>query len=135
MDRVELTIWRDALEAELEHTCANVYIPLGATALWAMTGETEITNWRGSLMQDPAGRKIIPTFHPAYLFHFPQETFMVQRDLQFAIRESASPEVNLPEEKYYTYPSLSEALDFISLASQAQLAAFDIETPGGGLVC
>ena len=136
MNLLELERWRAVLEAELQQSCANIYIALGATALWALTGESNITNWRGSLMQYQLGswtepRKLVPTFHPAYLLRSPEETFKVQSDMAFAIRESASPLASPVDEKYYTYPSLDEALSFIAHAQSARFAAFDIETASG----
>lgn len=56
------------LEAEIRAVKPRTIIALGNTALWALTGRSGITSWRGSELVGappfPAVR-VIPTYHPA----------------------------------------------------------------------
>src|SRR5258708_27048233 len=69
----ELQTWIEALHDRLTHlTDPWVIIPLGNTALAALTGKRGITKHRGSIYsyEDRRGRtiKVIPTIHPAAFF-------------------------------------------------------------------
>jgi DNA polymerase len=56
------------LYSEIQMVKPQVIIALGNTPLWALTGITGITKWRGSMLySSDAGpvTKVIPTYHPA----------------------------------------------------------------------
>lgn len=63
----------EELKKEIAKTKPQTIIALGDTALWALTGESGITKWRGSELQlKPAWEgpydhsiRVIPTYHPA----------------------------------------------------------------------
>ena len=54
----------ERLAARLEAVKPIVVVPLGGTALWAITGATGIDNWRGTVTRQ-GGRVVVPTLHPA----------------------------------------------------------------------
>src|SRR3970282_1393539 len=58
----------EELQNEVNSIQPNVIVAFGGSALWALTGKNNITNYRGSILQG-MGRKCIPTFHPAHLLH------------------------------------------------------------------
>jgi len=68
--RVEVALAR--LSAEIEAADPTVIVPLGGTALWAFTGATDISAKRGAVSKASricAGRKLVPTLHPAGVMH------------------------------------------------------------------
>ena len=56
------------LQVELNDIKPNVILALGGTALWALSGKTKISQYRGSIMWG-MGTKFVPTYHPAHLLH------------------------------------------------------------------
>jgi len=109
---------------------ANVIIPLGGTALDFLYGDHRITKWRGSILESKrlAGRKIIPTIHPAaalrgqFLYRY-----LIASDLKRAKEESKIPELNLPDRKLWLDPSYSEVISYLTDCLSLPRVAFDIE--------
>lgn len=65
--------WSDCLELlgnEVQVMRPHIIVALGGTALQALTGKSfhHIARWRGSVIPG-MGFKVIPTYHPAGLFH------------------------------------------------------------------
>ncbi|MGH2574635.1 MAG: uracil-DNA glycosylase, partial [Ignavibacteria bacterium] len=56
------------LQQEITAIKPNCILALGGTALWALSGKTKISSFRGSIMHG-MGVKFIPTYHPAHLLH------------------------------------------------------------------
>ena len=56
------------LQTEINEIKPNIILALGGTALWALTGKTKISKYRGSLLWG-MGTKLVPTYHPAHLLH------------------------------------------------------------------
>src|SRR4030095_597998 len=56
------------LRNEINSIAPNCILALGGTALWALSGKTKITNYRGSILHG-MGRKFVATYHPAHLLH------------------------------------------------------------------
>lgn len=54
------------LQTEINSIKPNAILGIGKTALWALTGNTNITNYRGSILQG-MGRKFIPSYNPEHL--------------------------------------------------------------------
>jgi uracil-DNA glycosylase len=65
--------WRhhlDRLGGELAAIRPNIIVPMGSTALWALTQHTDISTFRGNVSSASwiaNGTKILPTFHPAHV--------------------------------------------------------------------
>lgn len=58
------------LQRELERVQPEVVVAMGGTALWAMTGETQVGDQRGHFQyatRTLPGVKVMPTFHPAFV--------------------------------------------------------------------
>src|SRR6266850_3125889 len=56
------------LNKEISMVQPNIIVALGNTPLWALTGLSGITRWRGSMLYSSTHetpRKVIPTIHPA----------------------------------------------------------------------
>ena len=61
--------WQIAeLQARLRILKPDLILAMGATALWALTGEDAITQWRGTFFNSPYGRAIA-TLHPASVLY------------------------------------------------------------------
>ena len=56
------------LRTEIDDIKPNFILALGGTALWALSGKTKISKFRGSIMRG-MGHKFVPTYHPAHLLH------------------------------------------------------------------
>lgn len=102
-----LRAWIDKLKEEIELYQPNVIVALGATALWALTGEKKISDFRGYVIPCSLvpGKKVISTYHPQavnyeYKLHYPTVL-----DLRKALRHSAYP--GLPENKQTFLPNVS----------------------------
>lgn len=62
----KLYAWIEQLKEEIAESKVNVVVALGATALWALTGEKRISTLRGYALESTLvpGVKVIPTYHP-----------------------------------------------------------------------
>ena len=100
----------EKLKVEIQEINPNIIVPLGEIAFNFCTGLKGITKWRGSILQTRFGVKCIPTYHPAHLLHFNQDSdggesgnvrkyyqrWIMQADIERAVKESSSKELNLP---------------------------------------
>lgn len=120
---------------EIQQTNCNVYVPMGNTALYAMTGNTNISLWRNSILVSPishgmGGMKVIPTFHPAAALRDTSLYDLILNDFMRIVEESESPIIDLPQPKLITNPTAREAIDFIHrIHQEGKPFAFDVETP------
>lgn len=122
------------LGAELQRANPNVIVPMGAAALWAFTGQTAITPFRGA--QTPAtrivpGAKLLPTYHPAFVLRQWKFLPVVVADLVKAKRLSATPTLEYPEKKIHILPQISDVERFLARAVEAPELSVDIETGWG----
>ena len=87
------------LQKEIEQYKPNVVVPLGNTALWALTGRKGIKHARGSVTTSALvpEQKLLPTYHPqAVGYDWSLATTMVL-DLKKALYHSKFP--GIPEDK------------------------------------
>jgi len=139
----ELMQFKDELLLELESVKANVFVALGSAALWALTGEKAIAKWRGSILPCtlPSGRviKVIGTWHPNAVMRQWALGAVMEFDLQRAVKESNSPEVNRPKRELIIKPTYSDIIDFFKHEEQLDTRKrimYDIETsPAQGMTC
>lgn len=122
--------YRTKLINDLQSVNCKVIVPLGATALYAITGLRQIGNFRGFFVDSNVpslqGRKILPTYHPATRTY--TNRFLIKLDLLKALRyvNNALP---VDDSVYHTRPTFNEAnayLDYILTGDFP--VAFDIET-------
>lgn len=148
-DKEVVRSWTDQLHERLARLRAPVVlVPLGNTALRALTGQSGITKRRGSIYgyRDRRGRdlKVIPSIHPAALLHRgSKETdealstkqartweracradwARIAADLQF-------PELRLPQRTYTVRPTLEVLRWFVQQCyAKGAILSLDIETP------
>lgn len=124
----------EILPTLIEEINPNIVILLGEIALWAVTGETGIKKWRGSVMELPDGRKVLPTYNPAYVLKDWGVRSICVQDFRRAKKESAYPGVRRPSKSYIIRPSFEDAMDSLA-AAKGKTVAVDIETRGGHTSC
>ena len=122
------------LRGELELARPSIIVPLGGTALWALTGSNAITSQRGSIQ--PAtlltpGVKILPTFHPAFVIRQWKFFSVVTADFIRASRESAFRDIRLPKRELLVEPTIEEIRAYLPRLLNSNLLAADIETGWG----
>lgn len=118
----------------------RVIVGLGNTALWALTGQWGVTDWRGSEMliatddtQTLWGVPFVPTLHPAsVLRNWPTRAF-VATDLKQRVARRLRDGFAKPEFEFNIAPTLPQVLDFLD--SLDGDVAVDIETSRGQIVC
>jgi uracil-DNA glycosylase family 4 len=142
--------YRDALKERLSKTSANVIIPLGNIAMYALTGIHGIVKARGSIYDSTLlpGRKCIPTIHPSAALRFGQATkflegqrkkavdpyvyrYWIVNDLKRALDNAAFPERRLPKRDLLVEPSMTDVRAFCNAAHGQRIIAFDIEATRG----
>lgn len=118
------------LYKELSNCNANVFVPLGAVPLYALTNKLGITKWRGSILTTELhGRKIktIPCIHPSAALRQYLYTYFIQNDLRRVKAESETPDINLPQRDLRIHPSYDDACAFLNSCLEHEHIAFDIE--------
>ncbi len=128
------------LKDELDGCSANVLVPLGNPALYALTGLTNITKRRGSILESTLfdrPRKVIPTIHPAAALRQYIYTHFIRMDLLRVVEEAKTPDINLPTREIMLGPTYLEALSYLDLIISEVITpiAFDIEVTNEEVSC
>ena len=127
------------LRAEIEKASPTVIVPLGGVALWAFTGQANITQMRGTAMEATrlvSGAKLVPTFHPSFVMQKYSLYPIVVRDLMFAAREADhGAAVHQAPRKLVLEPSLQDIRDYMPRLASSTLLSVDIETSHGQITC
>lgn len=138
----ELLEWKQKLLEELNGTHTNLILALGSNALWALTGQTSIGKWRGSILTTtlPSGKvvKVIGTYHPAAILRQWDFSAVVSCDFKKALKESAFPELILPIRELLIEPTIEDVIFHCNqpfLKSKDCDVAYDIETVPGQITC
>ena len=143
--RAELEQWTQKLHeriARLEDPW--LIVPMGNTALKALTGQKSIMNYRGSIMsyRDLNGRtiKVVPTIHPAAVLRQPYWEKRVRRDWKRIREESETREVRLPEREHIIHPTYQDIAQFAEEVRKRRkegVLGVDIETdpPTNRMLC
>lgn len=127
------------LRGEILGRQPRIIIGLGNTALWALSGEWGILDWRGSEMgvalSTPDGIRtpFVPTLHPASILrNWPTRPFAAHDFKQRVSRRLKTGFVT-PDWDFNYEPTLADALSFID--ALAGDVAVDVETSRGRIVC
>lgn len=144
-----------SLLAEIDAVRPNIIVAFGNLALWALTGETAVTKWRGSLLrgsfdtaafQDgpngtPTFPKVIPTYHPAAILYQWSWRAAALNDLRRVKRHMESREIVKPDWKFVIKPSFEQVRSILvwlwyTLEGGVPLwIDFDLETRSGHITC
>ena len=126
----------ELLRRDLRQLQPNVIVPVGNTPLWALTGDTGITKWRGSeLWSSEHMCKIIPTYHPAAILRQWAWRNITVHDFCRIEANSHSPTYPELNNNFLVAPTfkatkhyLEELLDELNNARQPIPLAVDLET-------
>lgn len=122
------------LQTEINSIQPNCILALGGTALWALSGKTLISKFRGSIMHG-MGRKFVSTYHPAHLLHqssggeikgYWNRQVMIF-DFKRALYQSSFPELVLPSRTIQVCRSSFDLAEFRNLYRNQSLMAVDSE--------
>lgn len=123
--------WVEILHEELKDVGANILVPLGNTALAAITDFRSITKYRGYILQGGDavdGRKVLPTIHPSaalrgnYMYRY-----YIANDLKKAKGESGFPEILRPARTLVYQGDCEEFLAWCDYFTKVDIVSFDIE--------
>lgn len=126
------------LREELLAHPRNLVVALGSTALWALCGRSGIGASRGAVTESTLcpGVKVLPTYHPSYLFKMWENRPIVLADLMKAKLEAGFPEVRRPKRWVLVRPTLREAEEWIAKhLPLARYISVDVETGAGQIKC
>lgn len=132
---------------ELRLKCAtirpNIVIALGNLPLWALTGETSVSSFRGSLECSIwRNTKVIATYSPAQILKMWEWRWIAVRDLKRAAEEAKTPEIkpdnlNLIFAPSYdtTIKTLDTLISKLVYAKEPVKLSPDIETISRHIAC
>lgn len=123
---------------ELPKTNANVYVAIGAVALYALCREDKITKRRGSILEGYInGRviKVIPIIHPASALRNYSFSHFIRFDLKRIKEESLYPEIRLPSRMLMVGPNFLQSMAFLQECHDLPLIGFDIEVVNEEISC
>lgn len=128
------------LRARLDTYRPRLVIAFGNTALWSLTEQWGVLKWRGSVMEGPAGCKVVPTIHPAAILREWAFRPIVLQDLRRAKRESLTAAIIKPAWDFLLRPTVEHVLSWCSLMLELldegpRTLACDIETRQGQIAC
>ncbi|MBY0408855.1 MAG: hypothetical protein K2Q97_01725 [Burkholderiaceae bacterium] len=144
----ELVTYIEQLKAELIRTSPNVVCAVGNLAMWALTGQWGVNEWRSSVMESTLipGLKVIPTMSPNILFSQWDKRPILVHDLKRVSRQSVSPAITRAQYNFVIRPSfevakkylqdlaIKVAADYLHTGIRTEVAA-DIETRAGHIAC
>lgn len=120
----------------LAATTSTTIVALGGPALHLTHDVRSISNWRGSILQRPDGRKVIPTFHPAYCIHGAYEDrHIIISDLVKAKRHAEFAELREPQRNLIVDPTYDQCISFLRQSLSAPAINTDIEILRGQVDC
>lgn len=123
---------------ELAKVKPNVAVLLGNTAAWALLGTGAIGKIRGTCSMSSVlpTLKVLPTYHPANIFHQYENRHVAVLDLMKAKREGEFPDLRRPLREVWTDPDLDDLEIFYDrFLLGAKRIALDVETAIGQVTC
>lgn len=125
------------LQQEINSIKPNCILALGGTALWALSGKTKISQFRGSIMHG-MGVKFVPTYHPAHLLHsatggeikgYWNRQVMIF-DFKRAWQQAQFSELQLPRRILQICRSSYDLAEFLNRYKNRKRMSVDIEAGG-----
>ena len=138
--RAEFEPELDRLAAEVLDINPNLIVCLGNTPLWALSGRSAITKWRGATLLSThcvSDYKCLPTYHPAAVLYMYSLRPTAIADLQKAHRESAYPDLRRPSREIWIEPTFDDVASFIAgiRPDTCDVLSVDIETSVKRITC
>src|SRR5438552_11313733 len=134
---IDIDVCLQELQEEIKSIQPNCILALGGTALWALSGKTKISKFRGSIMHG-MGCKFVSTYHPAHLLHtstggeikgYWNRQVMIF-DFKRAKAQSQFPERNLPTRTIEICKNSAHLAEFRNRYKSNSLMSVDIEADG-----
>lgn len=124
------------LAQDIKEVKPNVVVALGNYALWALTQEVHISKWRGSVVDSTLvpGTKVIPMYHPSFLFRSPEKAPLLNWDMLRAAREAGYADIRSLEREYILYPTPDQVAEAVERLLSASEFTFDSEWYNSELV-
>lgn len=130
------------LEIEISKmTNLKMVIGFGNLALWAMTNEWTISNWRGSQIfcKNFTSVPFMPTYHPAYVLRDWSQRWIVMEDLKRMMKWREQ-KFATPKYRFIIHPSYKTAIEYLQFLKimcywQRFKISVDIETREGQIAC
>jgi uracil-DNA glycosylase family 4 len=137
LNHVDIQQQLSDLQNEINSIKPNCILGLGKTALWALTGKTDINSYRGSILHG-MGRKFIPTYNPNHLswqaidieFKGYWNRQIMLFDMKRAYAERETPDLNLPHRTLQVCHNSYELTEFLNKYKDKKLMSVDIESDG-----
>lgn len=121
---------------ELEATKPALIVAFGNTALWALTGETGIGKYRGTVLwSEQFQTKILPTYHPAAVLREWTYRPIVVADLIKAKEESTTTEMPSPTFNIFIPETVFDLSMCRPIIQATELLSVDIETSHQQITC
>lgn len=130
-----------SLRKEIELVGPEVIVPVGNSAMWALTGAWGITKWRGSVLSSDITRAtIIPTFHPAGVLRQWDWRQVVINDFRRVKQVAENGAATPPQYNFTLRPSFQLTIDrfillYDALQGGEQWLDLDLETRSGHIAC
>lgn len=125
---------------EIRQVHPKVILALGNTPLWALTGLSGITKWRGSTLDSDYGITIVPALHPAAVLREWSQRAITVRDFRRAARLRHSP-LARPAWNFLIRPGYEQVIRVLDQlyirANHAEplILSFDLETRSRHIAC
>lgn len=134
--RAEFISELDRLDSELARVRPNIVVALGGISAWACFGETTINKVRGTVGPGIGGLKTIATYSPTAVIRDWSLRPVTVLDFIKAKRESAFPEIRLPQRELWIEPTYEDMEIFYDrYLKDAHRISFDIETSRDQITC
>lgn len=131
-------IWVDLLEKELRRVEANVFVPMGEAAIFALTDMFKPTSVRGSILESTLlpGKKCIPTIHPAATLRTYVWRYLIIYDFRRVKAQSAFPDIRRPKRNYILRPDFSTVMSVMNrYVADRKTRAIDLEIYNDQISC
>ncbi len=111
----KMQAWIAKLKEEIEMYQPNIIVALGAIALWALTGEKKISDFRGYVVPCTLvrGKKVISAYHPAAIGREWKLYFQTVLDFRKALRHSKFPEIPPCKQTFIPNASVNQFIAYM----------------------
>tara|TARA_R110001583_G_scaffold45552_1_gene143391 strand:- start:7522 stop:8580 length:1059 start_codon:yes stop_codon:yes gene_type:complete len=125
------------LKQELTAWNPSIVVACGATAAWALLGDSRITAIRGTLGESTLvpGVKVLSTFHPSYILRVWRDRAISVADLIKVRKESTFKEILRPSRAITIRPTIADMCEWNAKILNASILSVDIECAHGQVTC
>ncbi len=104
-----------SLQKELTDFTGNVIVAVGSTALYALTGQTSIAKYRGSILPCTLipGKKVVAMYHPSAALRQYILRYLIMQDLKKVKSQSTFPEIIYPSRNMIINPKFHECMAWL----------------------